>query len=288
MEYQGPTRITRFSDDQYDGLGFIREGAGHGPLRLLASDTALYLLDRLNHRVITLDLTGNVLDTFWTRCCPADISIDSRGQMHMLQNRTLPYFVITYLGGVELMHRNFAMPENRFMSEIAVSPDEEVLLLSGGYTYQIVTDPSDSVGMLYALGERPGRFRTNDSHIGRTEDTWDAVLEVETASGNMQPVTIEHLDGELFQFHTDDRKGRQYVVGTSIKTDEEGEDYVTRRLLITESGKVTGELRDLDANHSSYDFANHDIAVAPNGDIYLWRTWLANGFSEIVRWKLQN
>jgi hypothetical protein len=74
-------------------------------------------------------------------------------------------------------------------------------------------------------------------------------------------------------------------VGTSIQTDEEGGFYIARRLLVFKNGKLLTELHGIEPGHSSYDYANHDIAVAPSGDLYLWMTRFSEGFSEILYFK---
>lgn len=275
--------MIRFSDGEPNGLGFIREGAGHGPLRLLVSDTAIYLLARLDHRLLTFNLQGRLLDSVDLEFCPADFTYDARQQFHFLQYRAHPAFISTHLGGVELLHREFEIPVNREMKEIGISPSGEVLLLSGGYTYRIVA--AGDTNQLLALGERSGRFHLTDTHIERVEGSFEVKFTGTTAQGPVASINIVALGWELFQFHTDDRAGRIYIVGTSLQKDEEGETYIARRLLVAKNGTLLADLRGFEAGHSSYDFANHDIAVAPNGDVYLWRTHFDAGFSEILMWK---
>lgn len=281
--YDEPVQVARFSENQANGLGFIREGAGHGPLRLLASDTALYLLARLDHRLYTFDLRGMVIDSLDLHFCPGDMTYDDEGRFHLLQFRVQPEFVTGYSGGEEIERREFDPPEHRLMTEIALSPNGKVLLLAGGYTYQIVAGEAKDI--FFAVGERPGRFHLTDTHIGRVVDSWQAEFSGETSRGPVTSFKLDHLDRELFQFHTDDRAGRIYIVGTSIQTDEKGKAYIARRLLVFEDGKLLGELRGIAPGHSSYDYANHDIAVAPSGDLYLWMTHFSEGFSEILHFK---
>jgi hypothetical protein len=283
FSYEGPRQVARFGETEPNGLGFIREGAGHGPLRLLASDTAIYLLSRLDHRLYTFDLTGMVLDSLDFDFCPADVTYDDEGRFHLLQSRVEPEFVAVYENRAEVERREFDPPENRLVNEMCFSPEGEVLLLSGGFTYRLV--PTETKDILYAAGERPGRFHLTDTHIGRVVDSWKAEFTGETSRGPLASFRLEPLDRELFQFHTDDRLGRVYIVGTSIQTDEEGQSYIARRLLVYKEDKLLTELRGIAPGHSSYDYANHDIAVAPNGDIYLWMTHFSDGYSEILYFK---
>jgi len=283
FSYEQPVQVVRFSENELNGLGFIREGAGHGPLRLLASDTALYLLARLDHRAYIFDMAGYVLDSLDLKFCPGDMTYDDQGAFYLLQFRVQPQFVAVYKSGQEIDRREFDPPENRWMTEITVSPDGKILLLSGGYTYRLA--PGETRDILYAVGERPGRFHLTDTHIGRDLDSWEAEFSGEASPGPVTSFKFEPLDRELFQFHADDRAGRIYIVGTSIQTDEEGEKYIARRLLVYKNGEPLTELRGLKPGHSSYDYANHDIAVAPNGDLYLWMTHFSERFSEILYFK---
>ena len=283
FSYDGPVQVVRFSDDEANGLGFIREGAGHGPLRLLASDTALYLLARLDHRLYTFDLRGVVIDSLDLHFCPGDMTYDDEGRFHLLQFRVQPEFVAVYSGGEEIERREFDPPENRLMTEICFSPEGEVILLAGGYTYRIVAGEAKDI--FFAAGERPGRFHLTNTHIGRIVDFWEAEFSGETSRGPVTSFKLDPLDRELFQFLTDDRAGRIYIVGTSIQTDEEGGFYIARRLLVFKNGKLLTELHGIEPGHSSYDYANHDIAVAPSGDLYLWMTRFSEGFSEILYFK---
>ncbi|MQY71511.1 hypothetical protein GH141_06245 [bacterium] len=56
-------------------------------------------------------------------------------------------------------------------------------------------------------------------------------------------------------------------------------------MLVLKDGKPLAELRGIEPGHSSYDYANRDIAVAPNGDLYLWMTHFSEGYSEILYFK---
>lgn len=283
FSYEGPVQVVRFSDDEPNGLGFIREGAGHGPLRLLACDSLLYLLARLDHCAYTFDLSGRLIDSLRLDFCPADMACDDEGRLHILQYRVQPQFIAVYERGREVQRREFDLPGNRLMTEICFSPTAERLLLAGGYTYRLV--PGQERDILFAAGERPGRFHLTDTHIRRIQDTWEVEFTAKTSSGVVGPVRLEPLERELFQFHTDDRAGRIYIVGTSIQTDEEGKSYIARRMLVLKDGKPLAELRGIEPGHSSYDYANRDIAVAPNGDLYLWMTHFSEGFSEILYFK---
>ena len=135
------------------------------------------------------------------------------------------------------------------------------------------------------MGERPGRYLLTDSHIGRVADTWEAEFTGKTASGSVPSVRFEPLDRELFQFHADDRQGRLYIVGTSIQADIEGNKYIARRLIVVRDSRILAELTGLEPGSSAYDYANHDIAIAPNGDVYLFRTHILEDYSHILRWK---
>lgn len=283
FSYQRPHQVARFSETEPHGLGFIREGAGHGPLRLLASDTAIYLLARLDHRLYTFDPRGMVLDSLDLNFCPADMTYDDEGRFYLLQFRVQPQFVAVYERGEEVERREFDPPENRLVTEICFSPQDGIFLLSGGFTYRLV--PTEAKDILFAAGERPGRYHLIDTHIGRVVDSWEAEFTGETSRGPVASFKLEPLERELFQFHTDDRADRIYIAGTSIQTDEQGQTYIARRLLVFKEDKLLTELRGIAPGHSSYDYANHDIAVAPNGDIYLWMTHFSEGYSEILYFK---
>lgn len=286
FSYEGPKEVVRFSESEANGLGFIREGAGHGPLRLLVSDTAIYLLARLDHKFYCFDLYGKVIDSLLLDFCPADMSYDSEGLFHFLQCRVEPAFVAAHRKGERVELREFELPEYRVMNEICFSPTGERLLISGGFTYKLA--PGTVRDILIPVGERPGRFLLTDSHIARTGEGWRSEFTGKTAQASVPPFQLDPRGWELFQFHSDDRRGRIYIVGTSLKEDEEGEKYVARRLIVEKDGQLLAEIEDIEAGDASYDYANHDIAVAPSGDVYLWRTHLDEGYSEILRWKIKD
>lgn len=283
LSYEGPREVVRFSERETNGLGFIREGAGHGPLRLLVSDTAMYLLARLDHKFYVFDFYGKVLDSLLLDFCPADVTYDSQGAFHLLQCRVEPAFVTAYFKGERVEMREFELPEYRVMNEICFSPSGERLLISGGFTYKLA--PGAARDVLIPAGERPGRFYLTDSHIARTGDGWRSEFTGKTAQASVSVFQLDPRGWELFQFHSDDRAGRIYIVGTSLKEDEEGEKYVARRLLVEKDGQLLAEIEGIEAGDASYDYANHDIAVAPSGDVYLWRTHLEEGYSQILCWK---
>jgi len=285
-QYDAPEQLFQFSETENSNLGFIREGSGHGPLRLLISDSLIYLLARRDHKVCIFDLVGNIRDTFHLTFCPADISFDSLGRVHVLQNRVQPNFIAVFENGKEVERQKFNPLKNRVFTEITFSANGKRLLLAGGYTYQIVH--SGDADILYALGERPGRFRITDSHISHSPNSSDAVFSAETLTGSIAPFKITCLERELLQFHTDDNQGRIYIVGTSVQVDNEGKEYLTRRLLVIKNGTIVAEINGMEAGHSSYDYANHDIAVDPDGNVYLWRTDFNQQRSEILRWRLKN
>lgn len=284
LSYLPPCEVVRF-DDEPGSLGFVREGAGHGPLRLLASDTALYLLARLRHKAYVFDLDGRVLDSMAFEYCPGDMTYDSQGRLHVLQFRTRPEFVASYQQGSVIELREFRIPETRSMKEIGVSPSGEVHLLSGGYTYRIMK--GEGGNKLLPWGERTGRFHITDTHIERLPGSWQARFTSQTSAGSLPEVNLSPVGWELFQFHADDRAGRAYIVGTSVQMGQDGEKYVARRLLVAEDGKIITRIADIRAGHPSYDYANHDIAVAPSGDVYLFCSNFAHGFSRILYYQLE-
>ncbi len=294
LTYEDPVEVARFTERAQNGLGFVREGAGHGPLRLLVSDTTIFLLARLDHKLLTFDLSGNVKDSLHVPFCPADVTYDSKGQLWFLESRVEPGFISTYSRGEEISRMEFSLKDSPSVTEVCISPSGDCLLLSGGFAYKLV--PVEEGGesgklkdvqnyRLLPMGERPGRYLLTDSHIGRVPDTWEAEFTGKTASGGISPVRLEPLDRELFQFHADDRLGRLYVVGTSIQTDNEGNKYIARRLIVIKDGRILTEITGLEPGSSAYDYANHDIAIAPSGDIYLFRTHLLDDYSHILRWK---
>ncbi|MBN2378672.1 hypothetical protein JXM67_02585 [candidate division WOR-3 bacterium] len=290
LSYQGPLRVTRFNNEE-EGLGFIFEGGAHGPLRLLASDTALYLLARYRHTLYTFNLYGQVLDSIKLAFCPRDFTYDEHGRFHILQTRLRPpQYVATYLAGQEIERTYFDVPDGQLMTEITTSPSGEVLVLSAGYAYRLVPREKKK-HLAEGTGERPGRYYLTYTHIGRTEpdDEDDTIPSTrfigKTQTGGVLPFEPLPLEREVFQFHADDKQGKIYLAGTYIDWDEDGEMYLARRLLVVKDGVLLCELRGLEAGHSSYDYANHDIAVAPNGNVYLWRTNYWEGFSEILFWR---
>lgn len=284
LTYEGPRRVVKFGYNEPNGLGFIREGAGHGPLRLLVSDTAIYLLARYDHRLYTFDLYGKVTDSIHFPFCPGDFTYDSEGRFHVIQHRVVPQFITVFERGVKVDSIAFDLPGITRMTEIACNPLDEILAMQGGYTYRM-SETGDRRSLLFA-GERPGRFHLVNTHLGWTEAGDEYEFTGTYASGQVITFMLQPLARELFQFQADDREGRIYITGTSIQLDDEGNKYVARRLLVFEDGEVAAELTDMDAGSSTYDFANHDIAIAPNGDIYLFRTHLVNFYSEILRWRL--
>lgn len=287
LTYEGPHEVCRFKERGEPPVGFICEGAGHGPLRLLVSDTAIYLLARLTHELYTFNLSGDVIDSLHLPFCPADVTYDSQGRLWFLQSRVEPGFISTYYKGEEVSSMGFSLADAPYITEVCVSPSDECLLLSGGFAYRLVSTEEGQPNKLVAVGERPGRYQLLDSHIGRIVDTWESEFSGRTESVTLSPVRLEPLDRELFQFHADDRKGRLYVVGTSIQIDDEGEKYITRRLIVIKDGRILGQLDGLEAGSSSYDYANHDIAISPSGDVYLFRTHILEEYSHILLWKLK-
>jgi hypothetical protein len=294
LTYEGPVEVARFYERAPNGLGFIREGAGHGPLRLLVSDTTIFLLARLDHKFLAFDLSGNVKDSIHLPFCPADVTYDSKGDLWFLQSRVEPGFISTYFQGQETARMEFPLKDSPSVTEVCMSPVGDCLLLSAGFAYKLVPveEGQGNKGAkeplkyrLLPVGERPGRYLLTDSHIGRVTDTWEAEFTGKTAAGSVPAVQLEPLDRELFQFHADDRLGRLYIVGTSIQTDDEGNKYITRRLIVIKDGKILAEIAGLEPGSSSYDYANHDIAIAPSGDVYLFRTHLLDDYSQILLWK---
>ncbi len=296
LSYEGPLEVARFTERGSNGLGFIREGAGHGPLRLLVSDTTIYLLARLDHEFLTFDLAGDVKDSLHLPFCPADVTYDSKGSLWFLESRVEPGFISTFSRSQEVARMEFSLKNAPSVTEVCVSPSGDCLLLSGGFAYKLVPieevqgnkeEKENQKYRLLPVGERPGRYLLTDSHIGRVVDTWEAEFTGKTASGSVPSVRLEPLDRELFQFHADDRQGRLYIVGTSIQNDIEGNKYIARRLIVVKDGRILAELGGLEPGSSAYDYANHDIAIAPNGDVYLWRTHILEDYSHILRWKAE-
>jgi len=285
LSYRGPMRFAHFEDPDPEGLGYIFEGSVHGPMRLHASDTAVYLLARYRHRLYIFDLSGNVTDSVVFGFCPRDFTYDAGGSFHILQTRLRPpQFVATYEGADEAGRINFDVQSDQLMNEIAVSPTGEVLVLSTGYAFKL-TPREKKYHLAEGVGERPGRFHIADSHISTDDSTGTVRFTARTAAGAVIPFSPIPGEREVFQFHADDRAGRVYIVGTYIDYDEDDEAYLARRLLVVKDGVLLAELEGLDAGHSSYDYANHDIAVAPNGDVYLWRTNFWEHHSDILLWR---
>ncbi|MBD3286188.1 hypothetical protein GF359_06645 [candidate division WOR-3 bacterium] len=286
LSYQGPMRFAHFEDPDPEGLGYIFEGKVHGPMRLHVSDTALYLLARYRHRLYIFDLSGNVLDSVLFGFCPRDLTYDSQGKFHILQTRLRPpQYVAAYLGAEQVEKTYFDVPSDELMTGITVSPEGEIRVLTRGYAYEL-TPRKKERPIAEIAGERPGRFHLIDTHISAGEDSTGAArFTGKTASGAVTSFTPSPLEKEVFQFLTDDRAGRIYIVGTYIDYDEEDKAYLARRLLVVKNGVLLAEIKDMDAGHSSYDYANHDIAVAPNGDVYLWRTNYWEEHSDILLWR---
>jgi hypothetical protein len=112
-------------------VGLMDEGEAYGPNRLCARAGKLYLLDRINHRVLVYDYNGVQIKQHRISFDPADLALDSKGCWYLLENRTEMNFVKVYQGDSLTREYRFLGDVREPVTEIGIDRKDRLMIKKG-------------------------------------------------------------------------------------------------------------------------------------------------------------
>lgn len=246
-------------------VALAEEDVAIGPYRLVATDTLLYLLDQLNHRVLAYDTSGSFAKEIKTPFRPADMVISPSGYIYLLENRTQPAQVLVLRDSdtVGLMEIEYDVKHP--VTSLSLLPDEDYLLVSGDDVY--------TLGITRSAG--PCLMMDYDAHlITSLPFKWKQVypLVVPWGFSSNQSFNLLGFDG-----------ARKFI-GTETYIQDKSGSFSRRSVAVREGDKIV-EMIPVDENYFSYDTGWRSVSVDPQGSIYIF-TSTPEGNAAILRWRV--
>ncbi len=166
--YRTTVELTRGAGENQVGL--VEEGEAFGPNRLAARSGRLYLLDRINYRVLVYNYTGVNQGKLQIDFYPADLAVDFNGRCYLLENRTDTNFIKVYENDRLVGEHRFAGDVRNPVTGIVVDEQERLVMTKGTGRWFV-----DSTGM---VSEDSGNMNPAWEIIG--EDRKGALYSIET------------------------------------------------------------------------------------------------------------
>lgn len=246
-------------------VGLTQEDVPIGPYRLVATDSLLYLLDQLNHRVLAYDAAGAFVKEIKTPFRPADMVVGASGYIYLLENRTQPARLLVFKDAdtVGLMEIEYDVKHP--VTSLSLLPDEDYLLVSGADVY--------SLGLTRSAG--PCLMMEYDAQlITSLPFKWEQVYALVVPwgfSGN-QSFNLLGFDGS------------RSFIGIETYIQDKSGSFTMRSVTVKEDDKTLDKI-PVDENYFSYDTGWRNVSVDPKGSIYIF-TSTPEGTAAILRWRI--
>lgn len=283
LSYEEPEVVVELSKGsaQYH-VGFTEEDVAIGPYRLVALDSTLYLLDQLNKRVLCYDTSGSFVREINTDFRPADMAVDRKGRIWLLENRTQPAQVVVLEDAKEINRIKIPYEVGNPITAIAIDRDDELVVISGRTAYRPLAKDGEAAMTMNWIGQVAGRYHFDIKQFLPSKEAFEWLFSAKDTSGSVIEFPLACSMRDHLTFVGDDSHGRIYVGVESVIQDKSGSFYM-RSIKVYERAKQVAFI-PVDDNYYSYDAGWRNVSVDSQGNIYVFIS-TSEGKARIERWR---
>jgi hypothetical protein len=293
IPYVGPEEVVLFSQgsDEYQ-VGLVLGDKPQGPARLLAVNSKLYLLDRLNSRVLCFDTSGSFLYEIKLDYKPLDMAVDGSDRVYVLDTSSTSIHLESFRKGDtgSMVEINY-YTERRY-NEQHRYPVSGVVIYPGNVLY-IESEPllmkplpqRDILGFLNC-SPNPKRFYLDREGSLIKDDVsvqWDGL----DCCGSSLCTEIYRLGSRAMSF-LPDKDSTRIIYGAIIaRTEKRGTSIKTtvdRRISVEVNKKTFALVCELPKEYFSIDNKWRNASVDYSGNVYMFVAFL-DGKAAILRWR---
>lgn len=251
-------------------LGLTEEDVAVGPYRLVATGSTLYLLDQLNQRVSVYDTLGNFITENKLPFRAADMAVDNRNRIWLLENRTQPAEVVTLENGEEMCKLSIEYEVTEPVTAIVVHPPESLLAISGNKVF-LATFEDDEAQSVY-----PAKATLAELDL-------DSLGALEVSGARFMGVQTDY-SGRITEYLLAYGSGMLWIGEEQYIQDKSGSFTMRYVKILSESTDPPPHI-SIPTSYHSYDVGWRNLSIDPRGNVYLLVTE-KEGTAKILRWVL--